>query len=44
MNEIRNKITNLNAQGIGNDIQRAQFSHLVKNPVFDIDKIKEMER
>ena len=40
---IQNKRTNLNAQEIGNDVERAkEWKRYKANPVFDIDKVNDM--
>lgn len=43
LNAIQHKRTNLNAQELGDDKQRAaQWRHYQRNPVFDIEQVQEM--
>src|SRR5258708_14596002 len=45
LKDIQQKITNLNAQEIGDDKQRAtQWKHYDRNPVFDEDEVTKMVR
>ncbi len=45
LNEVKDKITNLNAQEIGDDVARAkQWKHYDHNPVFDDAEVKNMVR